>query len=155
MGLVALTMALVGPVLIAAPAGAAGGSCAGYVKAAHDIRWSSFAGHRVVADFISCGYRPSGLIGPVRYGMRGMNRPTLALQNRIPFAGGETLRVITPVYHYSTTSRYFKYRWVLSQGHVATPRLTQNWHMELQVRRQGSPVARMCFVGRSCSAWQN
>jgi hypothetical protein len=153
--LVALLLALIGPVLVAAPAGAAGGSCAGYVKAAHDIRWNAFAGHRVVVDFVSCGYRPSGLIGPVRYGMRGMSRPVVVLQNRVPFAGGETLRVITPVYHYSTTAATFRYRWVLSQGHVATPRLTQNWHMELQVRRQGNPVARICFVGRSCSAWQN
>jgi hypothetical protein len=155
-GLAAL--ALVGTLGVgaAAPASAAGSSCRGYVKAAHDIRWSSFVGHRVVADFTVCGYRHYGQpIGPVRYGLRGMSKPVIALQNRIPFAGGETLTVITPVYHYSTTSRYFKYRWVLSQGHVATPKLHQNWHMELQVRRQGSPVARMCFVGRSCSGWQN
>jgi hypothetical protein len=153
--LLALVLALVGALGVAAPAGAAGGSCRGYVKAAHDIRWSPFAGHRVVLDFTACGYRPVGLIGPVPYGLRGMTRPVLALQNRIPFAGGETLRLSTPVYHYSTTSRTFKYRWVLVQGHVATPRLFQNWHMELQVRRRASPIARICFVGRSCSAWQN
>jgi len=136
-------------------ADAAGGSCTGYVKRAHDIRWNAFVGHRVVLDFTECGYRRTGMVGPVVPGIRGMRRPVLALQNRIPFAGGETLRVSTPVYHYSSTRGTFKYRWVLVQGHVATPRLTQNWHMELQVRRLNSPIARICFVGRACSAWQN
>jgi len=154
----ALAIAMAGTVVLApAPAQAAGSSCVGYYKKAHDIRWAAFAGHRVVATFTTCGYRKYSVpIGPVRPGMRGTSRPRVTLQNRIPFGGGETLRVSTPVYHVQTTATRFRYRFELKQGHVATPRLVNYYAMSIQIRRvSGGKVGRICFVGRACSPWQS
>jgi hypothetical protein len=48
----------------------------------------------------------------------------------------------------------FRYRFSIKQGHVMVP-VKQNFDFELQVRRLRSPWARICFVGKACSSWQN
>jgi len=153
----ALGLALSATLLTAPAATAAGSSCKGYYKTAHDIRRNAFVGHRVVLDFKTCSWRPYTVpIGPIaRSGIRGMSRPVLTLPSRCFLGCGETLKIVKSPYHVSTTSRLFRYRFVIQQSHKATPWAEQNWQMSLQVRRGVRPIARICFVGRSCGAWQN
>jgi hypothetical protein len=144
--------------LLCEPTSATSAACARFTGGAGSAYFAAFAGHGVRATYQWCNFQPAGFVGPFRVGLKRVDSVRITLPTRVPGAWGETAFVNQAPYLYSSsvplngTSRW-KYRFSVHQGHVAVP-FGSDYDFELQVTGVIRPAARICFVGRSCSAWQ-
>lgn len=140
-----------GTTLMAAPAQAAT-TCV-----PHTIDFNAFAGHKIEATLREC-HGP--FIGQVpRSHLTSVSKPIVSYPTRVPSGLGETLKTTKSPYLYSHSSTLYEYRFTTQQGHVGVP-FHSVYNFKIQVRSLylsslGLGVARICFVGHSCSAWQN
>jgi hypothetical protein len=153
---VAYSLFLGASVLLAlqGPAHAALPSCSSYAGGGRTVDFKAFAGHRVRATYKWCNYRPSGFIGPIfNQRLRKVYSVRITFPSRAPASWGETIKLTQDPYLYAHSS-VWKYRFSVEQGVTAVP-WKSNYDFELQVRGAERPEARICFVGKSCSSWQN